>query len=410
MRIREIKEAILHPEEEIREKAFHYFSDAPCQDESIMPLVIEAVEKYGREMGFRLLRDAERLPQTDATVDWLINELRRDYDLSDKTQENHCIAVAWVLHRLPQPVAWKRFNEIFTAPAFPDQLREAFSERLERFSWDWDRGWTALKYWAEDTMRRRTFTHGDIGWANGIVEALARHRKKAKTVLALLEGQYGEEDPAVMDWLRPCFADLAGEMRLAEAVPLLMDYLGTSDFNISFQGDDTAEPPRGPSSVDMADSAGGALQRIGGDLVVREIDARWWHCDNIEFRRSAACLLDHVRGDLCVERCLDFFKGEEDHETKLILADALLGNFSEQAVDLLWKFLANMDDEQLDPEERDLRYRLVAVATIMGRTFPHFDQWREAALRDTWGRFGLKTGRVADTFKPELFGPKWSEN
>jgi hypothetical protein len=87
-----------------------------------------------------------------------------------------------------------------------------------------------------------------------------------------------------------------------------------------------------------------------------------------------------------------------------------LGNFSEQAVDLLWPFLADMDDEQLEPDERDLRYRLVAVATIMGRTFPHFDEWREAALRDNWGRFGCETGRVADTFKPEMFGPKWSEN
>ena len=114
-----IKEAILHPEEEIREKALHYFSDAHCEDESIMPLVIQAVEKYGREIAFRLLRDAERLPQTEATVDWLINELRRDYDLSDKTQENHCIAVAWVLYSAPQPILWKRFNDIFTAPAFP---------------------------------------------------------------------------------------------------------------------------------------------------------------------------------------------------------------------------------------------------------------------------------------------------
>ena len=387
-----IKEAILHPEEEIREKALHYFSDAPCEDVSIMPLVIEAVEKYGREMGFRLLRDAEHLPQTEATVDWLINELRRDYDPSDVNQENYCIAVAWVLYRAPQPILWKRANDIFTATAFPEQLFQPLQDRLERFSWDWDRGWTALKYWAEDTMRRRSFTHNDIGWANGIVEALARHRKQSKTVLALLEGQYGEEDPALIEWLRPCFADLAGEMRLEAAVPLLMDYLGDE------------------ADINMADSAGGALQRIGGEIVVREIDARWWHCENIEFRRSAACLLDHVRGDFCIDRCLDFFRGEEDHETQLILADALLGNFSEEAVDLLWPFLADMDDEELEPEERDLRYRLVAVATIMGRTFPPFEAWREAALRDNWGRFGLETGRVADVFKSEEFGPKWSEN
>jgi hypothetical protein len=42
----QIKQAILHPEEEVRLKAISYSTDAHTQDESIMPLIIEAVEKY----------------------------------------------------------------------------------------------------------------------------------------------------------------------------------------------------------------------------------------------------------------------------------------------------------------------------------------------------------------------------
>ena len=61
----QIKEAILPSFEEIRDKALHYFSDANCEDESIMPLSIQAVEKYGRESAFHIMRDAERLPQTE---------------------------------------------------------------------------------------------------------------------------------------------------------------------------------------------------------------------------------------------------------------------------------------------------------------------------------------------------------
>ena len=218
-----IKEGILHPKKEIRLHAVGYFADARCKDESIMPLVIQAVEKYGREMGFRILRDAERLPQTEATVDWLTNELRRDYDLSDVTQENYCLAVAWVFCKAPPPILWDRFNDIFTATAFPEQLRQRFTERLDRFTWDWDRAWTALKYFGQDTMRRRvSYTHDDVAWAGGIVEALAGHQKQAKEVLSLLDGQYGDEDPALMNWLRPCFEDIAGEMRIEEAVLLLI--------------------------------------------------------------------------------------------------------------------------------------------------------------------------------------------
>ena len=37
-----IKETIPHPVEKMREKTLHYFSDANCEDESIMPLVIRA--------------------------------------------------------------------------------------------------------------------------------------------------------------------------------------------------------------------------------------------------------------------------------------------------------------------------------------------------------------------------------
>jgi hypothetical protein len=162
----------------------------------------------------------------------------------------------------------------------------------------------------------------------------------------------------------------------------------------------------------MMDSASKALGWIGGDAVVREIDARWWDAEDIEFRRWAACNLDHVGGELCEERCLDFFKPEEDHETKSLLAYSLLGNFFTEAIDLVWPFLAEADDLELeDVEEIGLRDRLVAVCTIMGRTFPKFEEWREQALEENWGWVGPVGWRVADNFPPpDSFVRKQSEN
>lgn len=211
--------------------------------------------------------------------------------------------------------------------------------------------------------------------------------------MAWLREEYGDEDEALMKWLRPCFVDLAGKMRLEEAVPILLD-----------RYDDEA----------ICEHINPALADIGGNVVVREVDARWWLPHNAEangFRTLVAIYLELIRGDLCIERCLEYFRAEEVQETKLNLADALLGNFSEEGIELVLEFLTDMDDGEWKIERRNLRHRLVAVCTIMGRRFPKFDAWHKAALRDNWGRFDYKAGRVADGFKPDTFvGPKWSEN
>ena len=44
-----IKQAILHRQLEIRQRAVRYFSVCQSEDEGVVPLVIQAVEKYGRE-------------------------------------------------------------------------------------------------------------------------------------------------------------------------------------------------------------------------------------------------------------------------------------------------------------------------------------------------------------------------
>ena len=117
-----IKAAILHPEEEVRVTAVSYFSGSFSQDESIMPLVIQAVETYGREKAFRILRAAESLAQTHATVEWLVRELRREYDLADLDEDNYRFAVALILCHAGPEVLLQRKEFIIALPMFPDQL------------------------------------------------------------------------------------------------------------------------------------------------------------------------------------------------------------------------------------------------------------------------------------------------
>ena len=380
-----IKAAILHPEEEIRLDAVEYFALARCEDVSVMPLVIQAVEKYGQAATAEILHGALRLPQTEASVDWITDQLRRDYDLSDVVQENHCIYLAWILFHTSPPLFAKRFNDFIATPGFPKPLRRLLKERLDTFAWDWDRGWAALKYYALDTQQHG-FDNNAHEWGDIIVESLARQQQTDK-VLALLQGQHDDEDPCLMCRLRPRIVEMAGEMRLTAAVPLLMELFHTM----------------------LSCGTRLALAQIGGDAVLEEIDARWRRGGR-EFRRWAARLLEKLRGDNCAERCLAYFQQARDKETKLTLAEALLENFCEDAVDPISRYLVDVSARDCRRREFDLRYRMVATATIMGRTFPQFDRWRKLALRDNWGQLDSPPHRMANSYKPEQFGPKWSEN
>ena len=386
-----IKQAILHPEGECREKAVRYFDDAQIPDETIMPLVIEAVEKYGRDTSFRLLCKARSLLQTEPTVDWLIKELQREYDRNDLTQDNHRFAVALILYRAPASILTERLSDILAAPSFPDELRDPLIQRLDMLTWDWDRGWSALKHFGVDTMRRNGFTNNDIHYARRIIDSLARHRKHhAQTVLDLLDGDIGDEPEALMEWLLPCLAEIAGEMRLEQAVPMLLDHFVSEDLH-------------------LGDSAASALSRIGGDSVVLAIDALWWDAEE-DLRSDLADVLRNVRGDRCVESTAAFLGAEQNRETRSILVEALLSNFATDAIEWGCELVANIEEEDLDPDDLGLRYWLVAAAMIMGSKFPQFEEWHQAALRDNWGWFELKPGRLANGFLPDLPGPESSGN
>ena len=44
-----VKEAILHTDQDVREAAVYYFANSFSSDPPIMPLVIQAIEKFGDE-------------------------------------------------------------------------------------------------------------------------------------------------------------------------------------------------------------------------------------------------------------------------------------------------------------------------------------------------------------------------
>ena len=135
-----IKQAILHPEPEVRLTALQYFTESHSDDASVMPFVIEAIERYGPPHDYKLLREAERLRQSPATIDWLITQLRRPFNTEVDTEDNLRVALALVLVRSEPALLAQRYNDILSLAAFPEPLKVRLGETLKLEFTDWQIG------------------------------------------------------------------------------------------------------------------------------------------------------------------------------------------------------------------------------------------------------------------------------
>ena len=379
-----IKAAILHPEEEVRLTALAYFADSFTIDESLMPLVIESVEKYGRESAFRILRDAERLPQTETSFNWLLNELQADFDLTDVDQDNYRFAVCLALLSAPLNIMFRRKNDIIDCLNFAPELIPALHELVAMASWDWTAGWKAFNAFASE-IQRRPQTLNDARHLRQLIQVLGRMGNDgADLVLNLLKGIYRGTDRDLMQWADPWIVELAGEMRIKEAAPLIIDRL--------FEPDES-----------VLDECSFALVKIGGDEVVEAISEIWSNAD-FEIRSTCTETLEHIHSDLSAETCVEFLTQEEDADIKLMLGHAVLGHFTLGQVDLVRELVLGEDDD-LDPEQWDLRRRLVATGAITGERFPEYDEWHQDAVSTNYGWGDVDRTRMAENFQldePEL--------
>src|SRR5690348_13978576 len=143
-----IKEAILHPDLEIRDRAVRYFAKSFSADTSLMPLVIRAVETYGRQNdAYRLIGASRELPQTEDSIAWVIDELN---DERCGQYESYPYNLSMVLLEADPALLLPRESAILEARHFLAELRPALAERLRMLSWDFATCWRKLEEFAEE--------------------------------------------------------------------------------------------------------------------------------------------------------------------------------------------------------------------------------------------------------------------
>ena len=353
-----IKEAILHPDAEIRSRAVHYFADSFSQDTSIVPLVIQAVERYGREEAFHLVGASTELAHTNETISWVVDELNRED--ADK-YENYTFNLTRVLCQADPALLVHRDTEIIEARNFLAGYRDTFLERLEMLSWEEAACWQELDAICEAGADKRDQRDVNLPRAGHILEALARIGGPAceERILAVISQPVINFDNNPMKWMEPLMVDLAGLLHLQAAVPILVAKL--------HQDDDI-----------LASNCEKALIRIGSDEAITAIADQYAAAER-HFKLYAAGVMEDIHTDPAAEKCVWLLVQEKERFIQRRLADAALFQFAYGAIEPVRQMVLT---QRLDGELRLLRDFLVETCEIMGERFPEYDQWKAAGEHD----------------------------
>jgi hypothetical protein len=365
----EVREAIAHPERLVRQEALRYFAECYSRDAEVMPLVIQAIETYGRSNAFLHLHLVAQLAQTEATVEWAVRELHREEDKANDL-DSYFPALSRLLCSADPQLLAPRADQILRAPGFFKELAPAFRERLRLATWDADQCWKELERVCAGGVGKHYSSDVDFGHASRVVEALARQGDKYTDRTLDLLGQEVEDfetDP--LTWLEIFLAMLAGEMRLGRAIPLVVKKLHECGEVLSEQ------------CVE-------ALAKIGTDAAAEAVTEGWleavW-----DYRLYATSALEKIHSDTTVRRCLGLLPQDQDLDIRTNLADALLGQFADEGIEPVREMVRR---RAYDPMNSDLMRKLVAVSTALGVTFPEYPLWK----REAEGRLARQGRRMKE--------------
>ena len=216
-----IKEAILHPDIDIRDRATRYFANSFSPDLAIMHLVIKAVEMYGKDnKTYQLIGAARDLVQSEDTIAWVIDELNEE---SCGTYDTYAYNLSMLLVEADPSLLLSRESDILEARHFLPALSFHFTERLRMLSWDEATCWQKLEEFCEEGKDKRYVNEVDLDFANLIVEALARYGQDCEAkVRERLAVQVDDYTHHPMKWLEPLLVRLAGQAHLESTVPLIV--------------------------------------------------------------------------------------------------------------------------------------------------------------------------------------------
>lgn len=349
----QIKEAILHDDRDVREAAVYYFAQSYSDDLSIMPLAIQAIEQHGWDDAFEVYSFLSDLAQTDETILWLVEQIKRHGRPDEDFGYRHATRAA--LMRADTDLLKRHDATILQLKELDDEAQLAIRQRILFSSQPPEELWDHLTFFCNRSDKLENVPD-DLDVAFYLAEALGKHRDfTAPKTLAILAGDTGDFD----NWMELCAVRLAGEIRLQEAAPEIITLFDELDDWLFDEGHR-------------------ALVKIGGDGVVEEL-ARAYPTGSFDLRFSAASIFENMHSDLSVQTCMTFLETEQDHHIRCSLLQSVLMNFCTEGIEPARQLILTTP---LDPEVLEVRSDLLTCCKLVGEKFPEFEAWREDAKGD----------------------------
>jgi HEAT repeat protein len=373
----EMKLFLLHEKQSVREFVSEYFEDSWDEGEDLLPLVLEACQRYGDKKNGMVLVRAERFGVNHESLPGVLARLENARDENTIHHLNSMIVHA------PVEILTAHEAEILQCHRVHSKTKERIRRRREFSGQSADDLWAALQRFSEESKDAKHVGEIDHSYADDLIETLAdRDLPNARVIFDLLVSPEVEEE-----WLEIFLIDLAGARKVSEAIPALVGKLRIdTDY--------------------MLERASDALARIGDPEAARQISQTFAQ-ESWTFRLYTSDLLGEIKHPESEEAILALLPGEEDLTIRTNLCFALCKLFSERGIQTVkdeialgyHRGLVSLEDALLD------------IAPVLGISLTEEDLWqaerdekerrraeRLAELEEMSRRYGALRAQGIDPF------------
>jgi hypothetical protein len=390
----EIRLGIVHADREVRETVLEAFRKSLSDDPTVMPLLIQAVDRYGWEDACFPFYGPHPLAQTSETVEWLIDRLKQP----EPAEGNISLWRCWMrflsrqLGAAPAEILAIHEPKLGEIAGLNTESLEHIVQRVRLASLERDELLRELDEYCEQNA-------ADYELIDFLGDELSRYAESlvrvdpecADRLLELLSGTMLEDAEGDADyWMQAIATEAAGVMRLSGAVPLLLQRL-----------EDDAEN----EGEWYADLCADALIRIGSDDVVQLIGNRFATMSE-HGRIIVSRIFEGLRSERAAHTAVELFAHEQDDFVARCLGEGLLAQFDADTVLPVREFI--LRGRAGSVLEEPLIRRLVAVSTLMNLPLDALEPWRERAaesseeaLEELLGRL-TEDGRLPSAWEAEI--------